>query len=254
MVTYVVNDPGRPFLLAADIDGTLLGDDEGESAIRSFLTANRTAVRFAVVTGRARGSVERLISSGQLPQPDYICSSVGTELVDCGDPEDRLGGRWTARVAPGWDVQAIYSAGEGPGVARQEFNHGQPPFQAGFSWDGRQDTLASLRSRLQKLSGFRILPSHGAYIDVLPEGFGKGDAVRFLQQELKVPRDRVVVAGDSGNDREMFETDFPGIIVGNAHEELIALADVDRHYHSPLPAGRGVLDGLRYFGLVSVAS
>jgi hydroxymethylpyrimidine pyrophosphatase-like HAD family hydrolase len=61
----------------------------------------------------------------------------------------------------------------------------------------------------------------------------------------------VAVAGDSGNDRQMFETEYKGIVPVNALDELKALASKPWHYHSPYPAARGVLDGLRHFGFTS---
>jgi hydroxymethylpyrimidine pyrophosphatase-like HAD family hydrolase len=60
-----------------------------------------------------------------------------------------------------------------------------------------------------------------------------------------------VVAGDSGNDRVMFETGFKGIVPVNALDELKAVAQQPHHYQSPLPAGRGVLDGLCHFGFIA---
>jgi hydroxymethylpyrimidine pyrophosphatase-like HAD family hydrolase len=84
---------------------------------------------------------------------------------------------------------------------------------------------------------------------VFPEVFGKGELTRFLQRRLGVNRKRTVVAGDSGNEREMFETGFPGIIPANALDELKRTADKPWHYHSPWPSARGVVDGLRHFGL-----
>ena len=57
-------------------------------------------------------------------------------------------------------------------------------------------------------------------------------------------------AGDSGNDSEMFDTGFKGIVPHNAQDELKVVACRPWHYHSPLPVARGVLDGLRHFGFV----
>jgi hydroxymethylpyrimidine pyrophosphatase-like HAD family hydrolase len=69
-----------------------------------------------------------------------------------------------------------------------------------------------------------------------------------------VDESRVVLAGDSGNDRQMFETGFKGIIPVNALEELKLVTSQSWHYHSPLPAARGVLDGLRHFGFIKMDS
>lgn len=242
--------PARPFLLATDIDGTLLGDETGEARLRAFARQYASSFQLAYITGRYRSSVLRLVAEGRLPQPHYISSDVGTELFDCSDPENQLGGQYAAQVAPGWDLAEIYARGTGPGIRPQDFTEGQPPFQAGFLWDGDPQTLAAFRSRLSGSQAWHIYPSYGEYIDVLPRALGKGNAARFLQQMLGFDPERVVVAGDSGNDCLLFETGFQGIIPSNALEELKLAARQPWHYHSPLPAAQGVLDGLCHFGLV----
>ena len=246
-------DPDRPFLLAADIDGTLLGDVDGELAFKTFVRNSAKSLCLVLITGRTLASVQDLVREERLPRPDYIVAAVGTELLDCGDAGNGLGQKYSARVPQGWDLETIYALGEGAGIRRQQFAEGQPRFQAGFHWDGRPGTLAAFRRRLAKLSGCRILPSSGQFIDVLPHHVGKGEAVRFLQQELGLDPARVVVAGDTGNDREMFETGFKGIIPVNALDELKAVACRPWHYQSGLPAARGLMDGLYHFGFVEQA-
>jgi hydroxymethylpyrimidine pyrophosphatase-like HAD family hydrolase len=85
---------------------------------------------------------------------------------------------------------------------------------------------------------------------VFPLEIGKGEVVHFLQRELTLEPARVVVAGDTGNDRTMFETGFQGIVPVNALAELKHAACQSWHYHSSLPAARGVLAGLVHFGFV----
>ena len=240
--------PGQPFLLAADLDGTLLGDEEGQLALMALAQTFRSSFRLAYITGRYEWSVLRVVEEGFLPRPDFICSNVGTDLLDLNDPNNSLGQKYAAQVGPEWDLATIYRLGEGPGIRKQVFNDGQPRFQAGFDWDGAADTLEAFTARLATLHQTHILASYGEYIDVLPNPLGKGKAVEFLQTQLGFKKSRVVVAGDSGNDREMLETGYKGIVPVNALEELKAVASLRRHYQSPYPAARGVLDGLCHFG------
>jgi hydroxymethylpyrimidine pyrophosphatase-like HAD family hydrolase len=243
--------PSIPFLLAADIDGTLLGDETGASWLKAFARQFRANLRLAYVTGRYRSSVLRLVDEGALPRPDYICSDVGTDLFDCNDPQNGIGQKYAAQVSPDWNLEAIYALGVGEGVWTQGFSaEEQPPFQAGFFWDGNPETLAAFRARLAGLTGCHSYPSYDHYIDVLPEPLGKGNVVRFLQNELGLDPERVIVAGDSGNDRQMFETEFKGVLPANALDEIKAVATQPWHYHSPYPAARGVLDGLCHFGFL----
>ncbi len=241
-----------PFLLAADIDGTLLGDETGERLLKKFVEQS-AHLTLAYITGRYCWSVLELVELGRLPRPHFICGDVGTEILDLDDPSNRLGKQYIAQVSPGWDLAEIYRLGVGEGICPQEFDLGQPRFQAGFYWDARPATLGAFNERLSGLEQVYIQASYDTYIDVLPVPLGKGNAVRFLQQHLGIPSQNVVVAGDSGNDRQMFETGFKGIVPANALDELKAIACQPWHYHSSFPAARGVLDGLRHFGFVNGA-
>lgn len=242
--------PGEPFLLAADIDGTMLGDELGEAWLKAFRRESAGGFLLAYVTGNDFWSVMRMVDKGRLPYPNFICSDVGTEIHDLSDPQNVIGEKYTAQVRPGWNPETIYALGEGDGIRRQAAPDGQGRFEACFDWDGQPHTLEAFFHRVADLEFCHILPSHGEYIDVLPDVLGKGQAVAFLQKELGLDPERVVVAGDSGNDREMFETRFKGILPANALDELKAIANQPWHYHSPLPAGRGVLEGLHHFGFV----
>ena len=240
-----------PFLLAADIDGTLLGDETGEAMLRQFVVEQDHHVILAYITGRDRPSVVALIEQGRLPRPRFICSEVGTEMLDLDDPSNRIGQAYAAQVTSTWDLEEIYRLGLGEGIRRQEFEQGQPRFQAGFYWDAQPESLRAFHERLSPLGQVYIQASYNTYIDVMPVGVGKGNAVRFLQDQLGLSHERVVVAGDSGNDRQMFETGYRGILPVNALDELKVLASQPWHYHSPHPAARGVLDGLHHFGFIS---
>lgn len=242
--------PSTRFLLASDIDGTLLSDPAGETLFGEFAASQDERFILAYITGRYRWSVLDLIEQGRLPRPHFICSDVGTEILDLDDPDNRLGEAYAAQVAPGWSLDEIYRLGIGEGVTRQEFDEGQPRFQAGFYWDARPETFLAFKQRLSTLNGIYIQASYDTYIDVLPGPLGKGQAVGFLQKQLGLSHGQVVVAGDAGNDRQMFEAGYKGIVPVNALDELKALACEAWHYHSPYPAARGVLDGLSQFGFI----
>lgn len=58
-----------------------------------------------------------------------------------------------------------------------------------------------------------------------------------------------MVAGDSGNDLEMFAAPYKGIIVANAAAEL-KQKQGDRIYHAQAAHATGVLEGLRFWQVV----
>ena len=82
---------------------------------------------------------------------------------------------------------------------------------------------------------------------------GKGKAIRYLIQLLGLRPLMVVVAGDSGNDRSMFDEFEYGIVVANAQPELKQLGgEVPQAgvYIAKQPFAAGVEEGLRNFGLL----
>src|SRR5512142_1435122 len=88
---YQLARPGEPFLLAADIDGTMLGDGLGEAWLKAFRLESAGGFLLAYVSGRDLGSVMQLVDEGRLPYHDFICSDVGNEIHDLGDPQNDLG-------------------------------------------------------------------------------------------------------------------------------------------------------------------
>ena len=98
------------------------------------------------------------------------------------------------------------------------------------SWylhDADEMTLAGIEERLANAGiAARLVYSSNRDLDILPDGVDKGAALSWLCRQLGLSHDDVVVAGDTNNDRSMF--DLPGvrgIVVGNALAELKAIAD-----------------------------
>lgn len=59
------------------------------------------------------------------------------------------------------------------------------------------------------------------YIDVIPLEGGKGMGIRYCKSVYNFADDRIVVAGDSGNDIGMFKGDHHGVIVSNHQDEIL---------------------------------
>ena len=231
-------------LLCTDLDGTVLGDPEGEAAFRAWAQARSLAL--AYVTGRNREDVLGLVTEGRLPRPDYLVCDVGTTFHDLADPHNRLGAHFIRLAPADWPAQAIRNAGHHERTPLQG-PEGQGPHKASFYWDGAEDSLADFRGRLAPLPGWRLVPSAGRYLDVLPRPFGKDQAVRFLAAALGAALTQVLVAGDMGNDADMFRIGACGILPANALDEAVHAAAGSVHYRSRLPAGRGLVDGIRHF-------
>mgnify|MGYP001806475273 CR=1 FL=1 len=90
------------------------------------------------------------------------------------------------------------------------------------------DLVARLEGELQGALG----PSASAhrsqhyYLDVTPPDVDKGHAVRRFAEHFGVPLNEVAAIGDMVNDVPMFRTGGLAIAMGNASDEIKALADV----------------------------
>lgn len=240
-------------LFSADLDGTLLGDREATLRFKTAWLALPRATRPLLVynTGRLIDDLRQFVDDGTLPAGDYWIGGVGTELFDATRgvqvPE------FTRHLSRAWNRERVRAiVGAVPGIREQAANY-QTEFKS--SWHlprAAAATLASLEAQLAD-AGLEtsVVYSSNIDLDVLPRGATKGSALNWLIARLGVSPERVLVAGDSGNDISMFElTGVRGIVVGNALAELRERARGPGSFRSPRPAAAGVLDGLAHFGVL----
>ncbi len=97
--------------------------------------------------------------------------------------------------------------------------------------------LLAICDDAKKLEGFRdllqekvggeldLFKSSAKYLEIVPKGINKGDAVHFLCQHLGVPVQNSIAAGDQENDLAMITAAGVGCAMANAVESLKAKAD-----------------------------
>ena len=95
----------------------------------------------------------------------------------------------------------------------------------------------------------KVIFSGNKNLDIIPQAAGKGEVIEYLRQQLNISAKQVVVAGDSGNDVDMFIPPYRGIVVGNADPDLEQLKG-DHIYHARAFYAAGVLEGLKYWQVV----
>jgi HAD superfamily hydrolase (TIGR01484 family) len=261
------------YLLASDLDGTLIPLErdaqrlrEVDELVRAFEASED--LRLAYVTGRHLSLAQAGIEEIGLPSPDWFVCDVGTSVyrrTNGGyepDPVYRQAMRAVLGGLGGDDVRAAIGAMDGLELQEDEK---QAEFKVSYYTRGRPEPLiASVQSRLDAAHArVNLVASHDpvtdrGLLDVLPAGIAKDYAVRYLHDHTGVDEEHLVYAGDSGNDRAAMLTGFRVIVVGNADEalkkdlgiEAVAQGIAERIYFAEHPYARGVLEGLRHFGLL----
>ena len=244
-------NPGRPaarerWLLVSDVDDTLIGDD---AALRALLPAMRAAgIALALNSSRPTESVRRTVAArwpADAEPADAMITALGTEIeyasggVDAG---------WRSRFA-GWPRDEVDRVVRSLGFEphREEF---QTAFKASYAVPAAE--LPRVLAALDAAGIERaIIHSGESDFDVIPPGAGKAAAMSRVASCLGVAAERVIVAGDSGNDLEMFEHASRGIVVGNARPELRDRVDRARAYVATAPQAGGIIEALRHWGLIA---
>jgi glucosylglycerol-phosphate synthase len=193
------------------------------------------------VTGRGVESVLPLLGDALVPDPEFIIADVGGTIVSTDglrpvDPiQWEIDARWVGAEA------VLEAIGTLEGLERQAV-----PQERRVSFHAeRVEVIDEVRRRLQDLP-VDVLHSADRYLDVLPRDTNKGSTLMRLVEQLRIPADRVLVAGDTLNDLSLFETGYRGVVVGQSEPALVAATTGAAHiHHAMLPGAGGILEALR---------
>ena len=241
------------WLVVCDIDGTLYVPERGNPGLAEFarfIEGNRDRVTFALNSGRSLGEIAAVAETGPIPRPDWIICDVGTSLLS-GFTADLEDAEWSSVMAQDWGREEIRLAlSDCPGLVEQEAWH---QHSAKLSYYFTEPVAAVYPRVLERtarwLDSCKKIVTMDYFLDVMPTWGGKGAPIEYLARRLAVPDSRVIVAGDSGNDRDMLTRGFRPIVVANHASDLDDLVREGRAFLAGGVGAAGVLEGLAHFGL-----
>lgn len=195
-----------------------------------------------------------LIEGRVLPPADYLIGSVGTEIHNVRAA--RAESAFTRLFERRWDARRIEAIlGATPRVAPQPRARFHVHKSSWYARGASSKTIADIGRRLRDAGlDVQVIYSSRLYLDIIPRLAGKGRSLAWLCSKLGVPLGCTVVAGDSGNDADMFL--LPGVkrmIVGNARPEILETVASLPVYRARAPFADGVLEGLAHYGVVCPA-
>jgi len=240
-------------LVALDLDGTTLHHDGTMSdAVReSVLEVADAGAHIVVATGRSVIATMPVVRALGLHQGYAVCSNGAVTLeLDPEEPEGYrivetvtfdpapaltlLRGSWPDAVVAvedlgvGFKLSAPFPDGELQGylrVVKWDELLAAPATRVTFrSPTGTAEDFIQLVEKIG-LHGVNYAVGFTAWLDINPEGVSKGSALEQVRRRLGVEPSVTVAVGDQRNDIEMLHWAARGVAMGNAPEEVKAVAD-----------------------------
>jgi sucrose-phosphate synthase len=239
------------YFLISDIDGTLVDGQNttGLAELRQWINNNDDDLGFGLASGRNLELVKKAIQEYDLPEPDILICSAGSEIFYTPDYEPDKG--WESHISYLWKRDEIEKVlVDFPKLTLQE-NAAQREFKLSYYVDENftDEDLNSIYKLLyeNKLRA-KLLLTENRFIDILPFRASKGNAIRFLSNKWKTPVEKFITAGNSGNDIDMLKGRVKGIVVANHSPEMQSLRNLKDIYFAEKHLSEGVLEGVEYYG------
>lgn len=230
-------------LLLSDIDNTLTGCRVGAGRLARYLNRHARSTAFGVATGRAFTDARRLLLEWGLPEPEVIVASVGTEIYWREADGYRRDRSFDASITYDWDAEAVDDLLRRDGDLQPQASGEQHAFKR--SYFSAADVAERVRATLAQAGlKARVIHSHGRFLDVLPLNAGKAAAMRHVARAMGLPCERVIAAGDSGNDADMLAACPGAVVVANHDRDLAEVIGLAHVYRASRAHAGGVLEGL----------
>lgn len=233
--------------IVTDLDLNLVGDDVSLQQLIKLLRENRKTTKFAVATGRRLDTALRLMKKHQIPEPDILITSSGTEIYYA--PKLTPDTAWAEHIDYHWTAHKIRPLLDGlPGLERQPKSE-QSRFKLSYYIDPELADIEEIKRLLHREEqSVHIQLAFGQYLDILPIRASKGMALRYVADRWQLPLEHIFVAGGSGADEDMMRGNMLAAVVANRHnEELSQLVDTDRIYFAKKPHAAGILEALEHY-------
>jgi len=242
-------------LFVFDLDGTLLSQDSSlPQGAAELLRALSGRAKVTLATGRSLASARPYLRRLGITTPAILYN--GAVVIDPGSERSLFVRRISRELAlkvlevvREFPVHPqVYQAVEDPwidvaeiappiqrflakeGLPAREVRHlhkavSQDPIK--FLIVGEPEVLPALERALRsEVPEVSVVRSESEYVEVLPPGVSKGEALVWLCRRLGIPLEKAVAVGDQLNDLSMIELAGLGVAMAHAPTTLRAKADV----------------------------
>jgi Cof subfamily protein (haloacid dehalogenase superfamily) len=255
-----MTEPVQPVrLIALDIDGTLIGEDQviGDRTKATVAEATRRGIEVALVTGRMATNAAPFAEALGLRGP--IVGMQGAVIREMPEPGSGRRGRLLRhRVIPTHTVEAIVRwcgenglaphfnclesmviARDDPHLDRYRKFTDVPMELVDHIGEWLPRSVTKIVAVGEGEHAFEVLDaartafdgrasvtlSHPSYLEFLPPGVTKGEGIRWLARREKTPLEQCMAVGDQYNDLEMIAEVGHGVAMPTAPDPVKAVAE-----------------------------
>ena len=249
-------EPVRPLLIALDVDGTLLLEDETLSpgVVEAIAHAHRAGHEVMLATGRSVAMTLPVLERLGLAPEYVVCSNGAITLKRDDSAESGYRREHVVTFDPSEVLTTIRGNLDSANYAVED-EHGHYRY-TGYFPDGTlgavsekvsfeellithatrvvvispEHKIEDFLSVVEKMGLHKVSYNVGwtAWLDIAPDGVNKATALERVRELLGVPRSRVMAVGDGRNDIDMLEwasAEGRGVAMGQAPEEVRAVAN-----------------------------
>jgi sucrose-phosphate synthase len=234
----------------SDIDLNLVGDPAALKSFTMIISEHRKTTTFGITTGRRLDSALSALKKHDIPMPDVLITSLGTEIYYA--PKLTPSSNWSDHIDHLWNPKALIRIlADMPGLVPQSSQQ-QSYFKISYHYNPEHPDAPSieeinsiLRHEEQTVN---VIYSFGQYLDIVPIRASKGLALRYVASLWDIQLENILVAGGSGADEDIMRGNTLAVVVANRHkEELSELSELDNIYFAKKPFAAGILEALDYY-------
>ncbi|MCW9012181.1 MAG: HAD-IIB family hydrolase [Gammaproteobacteria bacterium] len=247
----------RPMLyhdraIFTDLDQNLLGDPKVLAPFIEIIQNNRKCASFGIATGRRLDSALTELRRHNIPRPDVLITSLGTEIYYAPSLTKDKG--WADHIDYLWKPRTVRRVLADLSGLKLQAKKEQSAFKISYYIDPELAPSVDEINRLlhQNDLTVNIFLSFGQFLDIVPIRASKGFALRWYAEQSGIPLEHILTAGGSGADEDMMRGNPLAVVVANRHdEELSSLTDVERVYFANQPFASGIIEAIEYYDFFS---
>ena len=234
--------------LIADIDDIMLCDNDKElKKLIDWIENNRKKVAFGMTSAQNIDELAEFLETNNIPAPDIIISSAGTEIYYGKDHHYDKG--WESHIANRWEPQKIKKLLKRFDFLTLKEKAAQRQFKISYRMPHKKDRLSKIHDLLSKNKcRYTLIYYDQKDLDIIPYRASKGKAIRYVSYKWETPLSNFMICANTG---EMVAGEPLGVVVGTSDGKKDRTGKVikkgKRIYFAEKECAGGIMEGIEKY-------